>query len=90
MYTVIARKWFEKTNGNTYHSCEVYKDSELIKRIPYTYGYGEQWKQTAFEILQECGEIDPTWDYWNFLQYTRENRNQFLFSVTEVMRKKDL
>jgi hypothetical protein len=88
MYTVIARKWFERTNGNTYHSCEVYKDSELVKRVPFAYGYGEQWKQTAHEVLVNAELF--VGDYWAFLQHTRENREGFLFSVTDVQRKKDL
>ena len=88
MITVIARKWLNSTYGNTYHSCEVYKDSELVERVPYAYGYGEQWKQTAHEVLVKHGRF--VGDYWAFLQYTRENRKGFLFSVTDVQRKKDL
>ena len=87
MYTIIARKWFQKTYGNTYHSCEVYKDGELIKRVPFAYGYGEQYRQTAHEILVNAGLFDG--DYHDFLMAIRDYDN-WLFSVTNVERKKDL
>ena len=53
--TIDARRWFEKTNGNTYHSVSVYVNNEQIGRIPFTYGYGEQYIQSAFDILSEFG-----------------------------------
>ena len=87
MYTIIARKWFQKTYGNTYHSCEVYKDGKLIERVPFAYGYGEQYRQTAHEILVNAGLFDG--DYHDFLMAIRDYDN-WLFSVTNVERKKDL
>ena len=87
MYTIIARKWFQKTYGNTYHSCEVYKDGVLIERVPFEYGYGEQYRQTAHEILVNAGLFDG--DYHDFLMAIRDYDN-WIFSVTNVQRKKDL
>jgi len=87
MYTIIARRWFEKTNGNTYHSCEVYQDGKLIERVPFAYGYEEQYRQTAHEILVRAGLFSG--DYHDFLMVIRDYDN-WLFSVTDVTRKKDL
>jgi len=53
--TIDARRWFERTNGNTYHSVNVYVNNELIGRCPFTYGYGEQYLQTAHDILAKNG-----------------------------------
>jgi len=53
--TIEGKRWFEKTNGNTYHSVSVYINNELIGRVPLTYGYGEQYIQSAFELLSEFG-----------------------------------
>ena len=98
MYTIIARRWFEKTNGNTYHSCEVYQDGKLIERVPFEYGYGESYRQTAHEILQRAGHLPTTGerlpsgsdkDYHDFQMIIRDYDN-WLFSVTDVTRKKDL
>jgi hypothetical protein len=88
MLTVIANKWFEKVNGNTYHSCEVYIDNKLIKRVPFTYGYGEQYLQTALAILHEAGiatEFNILWKYQESI-----GRDNCLIKVSEVSRKKDL
>jgi hypothetical protein len=88
MLTVIANKWFEKVNGNTYHSCEVYINNKLIKRAPFVYGYGSQYEQTALEILHEAGiatEFDILWKYRESI-----GRDNCLTVVSDVSRKKDL
>ncbi len=53
--TIEGRRWFERTNGNTYHSVSVYVNNELVGRQPFAYGYGEQYVQSAFDILTEFG-----------------------------------
>jgi len=86
--TVIANRWFDKINGNTYHSCEVYIDNKLIKRVPFTYGYGEQYLQTALAILHEAGiakEFNMLWQYQESI-----GRDNCLIKVSDVSRKKDL
>ena len=55
---IRARKWFDKVNGNTYHSTEVYINGKLVGREPFRYGYGEQYYQTAKEILDKKGYIN--------------------------------
>ncbi len=91
--TVIGRRWFERVNGNTYHSVEVYVNGELIERIPFTYGYGSMYMQNAGEIIDknfitplkkyEHGGIEPLWKLKQY-GYT------IIDSVTDVERKKDL
>lgn len=95
-YTIIARRWWD--GCNTYHSCEVYQDGRLVERVPYAYGYGEIYRQTAHEILQRANLLPTTneilpggaqKDYYEFLMLIRDY-NHWLFSVTDVKRKKDL
>ena len=97
--TIIGRKWFQRTYGNTYHSVEVYVDGELIEYDPFQYGYGEQYKQTAHDILMKHGLAPKTdirlpsgmgKDYHDFLTDMRENRDKYVISVTDVTRKGDL
>jgi len=45
-----AREWFDKQNGNSYHTCYIYIGDKLVY-IPMQYGYGEQWKQTVIQWL---------------------------------------
>ena len=75
-FTVIAVKWFDKVNGNTYHSvrCIRHKDSAIVVGY-FRYGYGDHYKQTALDEMYDAG--------W-FKNYTRpallktqsENKNR--------------
>ena len=60
---IIARRWFQSSYGNTYHSCRVLVDNELVGFVPFTYGYGEQYLQTALDILQKAGVFKKTGEY---------------------------
>ena len=55
--TILGRRWFEKTNGNTYHSVTVFVDGEEVGRIPFEYGYGSMYFQNAMKLLEEKGVI---------------------------------
>lgn len=98
--TVIGKRWFERTNGNTYHSVSVYVDGVEIGCVPFMYGYGDQYIQTAHELLQKAQYYPKTdnssKDYWAFIEDQRNSINhdngtsKFLFSVSDVGRKKDL
>ena len=58
MIIIDAKRWFDKINGNTYHSVRVFKDSKELGYIPFQYGYGESYLQTAHEILAKNGIFD--------------------------------
>ena len=99
MYTAIVKKWFERKNGNTYHSVRIYKGSKLIAEQPFAYGYGSAYEQTAMELMQGAGLFQKTDerlssgcsadDYaWNKL--LRDNPDFIVFHVSNVNRKKDL
>lgn len=58
-FTITARIWFEKVNGNSYYTTKSYvtytsDDGEYrLAMIPTAiqYGYGSQYKYTAFEVV---------------------------------------
>ena len=52
---IQAKRWFERTNGNTYHSVDVYANGVHVGSEPFAYGYDEQYMQTAHDILQRAG-----------------------------------
>ena len=88
--TVIGRRWFEKVNGNTYHSCEVYVNGDLIGKEKFTYGYDRAYMQTAAELMSKkyvlpIG-INDFYPLWKF----KELGFHIIDSVTDVQRKKDL
>ena len=51
-YVASAARWFDKVNGNTYHSVQItrVRDSKVIY-CPFQYGYGDQYRQTALEAM---------------------------------------
>ena len=55
-FTVIAKKWFDKVNGNTYHSvrCIRHKDNAIVVG-QFQYGYGESYKQSALAVMYDAG-----------------------------------
>jgi len=54
---IVGKRWFDRINGNTYHSARVYVDDELIAAAPFQYGYGDQYVQSAHEVLTEHGVV---------------------------------
>lgn len=93
---IVGKRWFQRTYGNTYHSVSVEVDGELIEYRPFQYGYGEQYLQTACEVLQAagyypgnaCSSGDPGWSA--FRKDMRENKGKFTIVCVDVERKKDL
>ncbi len=87
--TVVGRRWFERVNGNTYHSVEVYVNGALLERVPFQYGYGSQYEQTAMDILEKHKIVD----YPGLVPYpSMLPKEKFIVvtSVSDVNRKRDL
>ena len=84
---IEGKRWFQKSFGNTYHSVKVWVNGELLGHIPFRYGYGDHYKQTAAELLIENGYFK---DYSDFCNHKREFSDNFHITVEDVSRKKDL
>jgi hypothetical protein len=82
---IEGRRWFQNGPGNTYHSVRIYKDGQLIAHLPFAYGYGDYFLQTAVEWLRENGYPDAQYG----TLYLREKLGGS-YSVIDVTRKKDL
>lgn len=52
---IQAKEWLDKINGNSYHSSVVTIDfgmpTEQTILVPFQYGYGSMYEQTAEEAL---------------------------------------
>ena len=57
LYYASVCRWFDKVNGNTYHSVRITraKDGKAIVS-PFKYGYGEQYRQSGLKAM-----IDSKW-----------------------------
>ena len=87
-YLVEGYKWFDKVNGNTYHTVlitDLETEKTVYKSTHLVYGYGEQWQHTAYDELKQKGLVKEE-DRFNH----ELNRKRFIYRVTDVNRKKDL
>jgi len=86
-WIVQANRWFDKINGNTYHSVDITdaQTNKLIFSSGGVYGYGDQWRHTAIDGLIRFG-IFKEEDRFNH-ELIRE---QFYFNVNENALKRDL
>ena len=85
---IEGRRWFQKSGGNTYHSVRIFVNGERVAFLPFQYGYGDQFLQTAWAWLESNGYIPEGTPYGGTL-YLRETLGAS-YSVSDVNRKKDL
>ena len=44
IYIVKGAKWHDDKNGNTYYTAQIYNTKgDVIKKMPYDYGYGSSY-----------------------------------------------
>jgi len=52
-FMVQVCKWRDKVNGNTYHNVVVILDDHNYLRSGFKYGYGNQYIETAMDLIRE-------------------------------------
>ena len=68
-FVIHSKKWHDKINGNTYHAVNVLNtQNNLMIASPFTYGYGDQFLQTASEAMIKQGWIKERLKNLDFLQ----------------------
>lgn len=82
---VSARRWFDRVNGNTYHSVAVFRNGIHVGTIPFEYGYGRHYMHTAGRIL---GMADPY--ELDSSAFQQEVGVLVTDDVADVARRKDL
>ena len=88
-FTVIAKKWFDRINGNTYHSVRCIRHSDNAVCVGgFRYGYGDHYRQTASAIIADAKWLpvkyrgrDGQW------QYERENNYPILWTVSDGLKR---
>ena len=93
-FTVIAKKWFDKVNGNTYHSvrCVRHKDNAVIVG-PYQYGYGEQYRQTALDRMADAKWLPVKYRIYTYpcsdaqFRYEMDNNYPILWIVSDGLKR---
>jgi len=94
LFVCIACRWFDKINGNTYHSVRITRtrDNKVIAH-ELTYGYDECYRQTALEVMLKNGWLPKK--YTNnhmggdnsIYMYERENNYPILWEVPDGLKR---
>lgn len=85
---VIGRRWFERVNGNTYHSVNVSVNGEWLDGIDFTYGYDSMYEQNALELLKKhYNNLNNISSLWR-IKY--DIGCKLISTVSDVQRRKDL
>ena len=86
---VSAREWFDKINGNSYHSAQIIINNDAVLYVPLTYGYDDHYLQSALEILQE--EYIIAKDYTGSLsRYCFDNNINLDYRIQRKCLKRDV
>ena len=85
-----GRRWFDKVNGNTYHSRKVTvtysDDSKDVLINNFSYGYGNDWFHQSLDDLVKAGIFESKSDANDWLY---NNRNKWYETVSDGL-KRDL
>ena len=93
-YVAVAARWFDKANGNTYHSVRITRtgDGKTIC-CPFQYGYGEHYRQTALEAMAAAKWLPVKYrgktkhGSPESLMYERENNYPIQWNVTDGLKR---
>ena len=94
---VEARRWFQKSYGNTYHSVFVFLNGDIQngKYVGSSYGGGDQWEETAAELITAAGWVPARYRHDNgayepFGKWLERHGVILTEAVIDVQRKRDL
>ena len=88
-YTAVAVRWFDKVNGNTYHSVRIINnETGETLYCPFQYGYGDHYGQTALEAMAVAGWLPEKYRADNeWYLYERENDYPINWAVSDGLKR---
>lgn len=84
-----GRRWFQRSYGNTYNTCQIWVNGKEVHKTPEQYGYGDHWMQLATEWLKENDYL-PGFDSGHLRIHCEENNIELVKEVDDVSRERDL
>lgn len=64
---IHGKEWFDRVNGNSYNSVQVFVNEGMKNAfsfsIPFQYGYGNYFEQSAIEHLVKIGALSSKWSH---------------------------
>jgi hypothetical protein len=83
---IDGRRWFQRTYGNTYHTATVHLPDGRTLRSERTYGYGDSYLDTAWELLRAEGLVQGS----SGSSLVLRERYGITWSCSDVARERDL
>jgi hypothetical protein len=93
-FIATAVRWFDRYNGNTYHSVRVTRcrDGKTLT-VPFSYGYGDHYRQSALEAMARAkwlpvkyrGRCDN--GSHHAFCYERENKYPIHWNVSDGLKR---
>ena len=92
--TIIGRRWFQRSYGNTYNTVRILVDGKTVANLPEEYGYGDYYYQRASEWLNDNGYVSLQRESNGSLEPLHVLRDQGKIALEywadDVAREKDL
>ena len=90
-FFIEGRTWFDKVNGNTYHSVQISIDGDIACSSGKKYGYGSSWEQTACDLLRRLGYIPLSGSNIYYIsQFAEHVGKKYVYSTVSNVLKRDL
>ena len=93
-FTAHACRWFDRANGNTYHSVRITRCRDgATLTCPFQYGYGDCYRQTALEAMAKAKWLPVKYRGHaahggsNAFYYERENNYPIFWSVSDGLKR---
>jgi hypothetical protein len=87
-FVANAARWFDKVNGNTYHSVRITRCEDGAQLVcPMEYGYGDCYRQTALAAMDRAGWLPAKYAGKEAYMFERENNYPISWNVTDGLKR---
>ena len=87
-FVCTAKRWFDKVNGNTYHSVRVVRcEDGAVLYGPFQYGYGDSYRQTTLELMDKAGWLPAKYHDKEVYMFERENEYPIEWVVSDGLKR---
>jgi len=68
MITIQTKEWFDRINGNSYFSADVFLGMDLIMKLPFQYGYSGARQEVENRLAKHFDSCAERWEVRDLLR----------------------
>ena len=87
--TIKAKQWLDRNYGNSYFSADVIIDGNEVFKLPFQYGYGNQYEFEAKAVLTEHNRISCEYGQ-SLRRYCLDNNIEYHAEIKTNCKKSEL